>query len=293
MRMVFDDVGATVHNPIEEITDDPIRNRGAELLVAVVVTAHGSPVEGHVVRRDRLADAVGFGQRRAQPLLRIDSSHSVLRAEDDRLGTVYRRGGHAHDVGLFGLDHFPIIEIRVGDAEPLLEPLQALLAAIGDGDDFRLLDGLVGAEVAIGLVELAPWRELVLHQPAHAPGADDRHPILCPHSAPPRCCPRSVIAAAGALHRARQPRDWPRSCRAARRHSRIPATGGLSAFGIGGPAVWDAGGALRRSSCHGPTLTAGRPSPGARCARPAHTTPAARSPTCADNTARAPRRSPR
>ena len=203
MRMVFDDVGPTVHNPVEQIADGPVRNRGAQLLVAVVVAAHGSPVEGHVVRRDRLADAVGFGQRRAQPLLRIDSPHPVLRAEDDRLGAVYRRGGHAHDVGLFGLDHFPIIEIRVGDAEPLLEPLQALLAAIGDGDDFRLLDGLVGAEVAIGLVELAPWRELVLHQPAHAPGADDRHPILCPHSAPPRCCPRSVIAAAGALHRAR------------------------------------------------------------------------------------------
>ena len=130
VRMVLDDVGATVHDPVEEIADCPIRNRGAELLVAVVVAAHGPPVESHVVRGDRLADAVGFRQRRAQPLLRIDSPDPVLRAEDDRRGAVYRRGGHAYDVRLFGLDHFAIIEVRIRDAEPSLEALQAFLAAI-------------------------------------------------------------------------------------------------------------------------------------------------------------------
>ena len=226
MRMVFDDVGPAVHHPVEQIADGSVRNRGPELLEAVVVAAHRPPVEGHVVRRDRLADAVRFRQRRAQPLLRVDAPHPVLRTEDDRLGAVDRRGGHAHDVRLLGLDHFPIIEIRVGDAEPPLEPLQPFLAAIGHGDDFRLLDGLVGAEMPIGLVELAPWRELVLHQPAHPTGADDRHPILCPHTAPPHRCPLSVIAVAGASRHTHKRKSL---CRAPPRHSRIPATGAVSA----------------------------------------------------------------
>ena len=173
VRVVFDQVGPGVHRREPGLADLAALDRRAQPLETVVMAAHGPPVEGDAVGLQGRTDAVGLGQRCAEPLFRVDAAHPVLGGEDDRLRAGEAGRGDADDVRFFPLDHRPVVEVGVGDAEALHEPFQPLGAAVRDGHDLYLVDGRVGAEVAVRPAEAAR-RNLVLDQPAHAAGADDR-----------------------------------------------------------------------------------------------------------------------
>ena len=175
--MVLDEVGDLVQRREQGLSDVSADDRVAKALVAVVVAAHGAPVEGDVVAAAGVGDPVGLLEGGAQPLLRVDAAHAVLGREDDRLRPRERRRGNADDVGPLLLDHLPVVEVGVVEAEPSREVRHAVRAAVGDGDDLGLLDRVVCAEVRVGLVEAVGEGGLVFHEAAHAARAYDRHPV--------------------------------------------------------------------------------------------------------------------
>ena len=175
--MVLDEVGELVQRREQGLSDVAARDGVSKTLVAVVVTAHRAPVEGDVVAAAGVGDAVGLLERGAESLLRVDAAHAVLGGEDDRLGPRERRCGHADDIGPLLLDHLPVVEVGVVDAEAAGEVGHAVGAAVGDRDDLGLVDRLVCAEVRVGLVEAVREWGLVLHEAAHAARSYDRHPV--------------------------------------------------------------------------------------------------------------------
>ena len=155
MRVVFDDVRVAV---------DDGKLRRADLTggdgilhghIHRVMAPHRPPVERHAVGRAGAVDPVGLGQRGAQPLFAVDAPHAVLGGIDQRLGAGERGRRHADDIQLLGVDHLPVVEVRVRHAEALAESPQPFGAAVRYGYNFRLGDRLVGAEVPVGFSPVA------------------------------------------------------------------------------------------------------------------------------------------
>ena len=170
---MLDQVGCETHHRHARFPDRAAGDFGGEFPVSVVVATRCSPVEGNLVSTHRLGDSIGLGERSGKSLLRVDRFHAVLGAENDRVRPLQRRRRDTDDIGLFLQDHFPVIEIGVGDAEPLRKAFQALLAPVGDRHDLGIVDVGVGRKVTIRLARTAD-RDFVFDQSAHPAGADDR-----------------------------------------------------------------------------------------------------------------------
>ena len=121
MRVVFNDIRVTVHLRVVQLADRPVGEGGAQLLEAVVVTAHRTPVKGDAVGLAGGSNRVGFGQRGAETFFGVDAFDSVLGGEDDRFGTRERGGGDADDIGFFLLDHLAVVEIGIAATEAFAE----------------------------------------------------------------------------------------------------------------------------------------------------------------------------
>ena len=83
--MVLDEIGEEPHRGMPRFTDVTAGDRLAQLAISIMVAAQRPPVERHVICANRNGNRIGFGERSAQALFRVDCRHTVGRAVDDRL----------------------------------------------------------------------------------------------------------------------------------------------------------------------------------------------------------------
>ena len=175
MGVVLDQVGEGEHDGVRRLAYAALGDGLCQLHVAAVLAAGRPPVEGDAVAVAGLLYPVRLGERRAESLLRVDALDAVLSSKDYWLRARKRWCGHADDVGLLHLDHLPVVEVGVVEVPAVTEGLHPLGAAVRHSDHLGLLDGRVGGEVGVGFRVPVRVRLLVLHQPGHSSGPDDRH----------------------------------------------------------------------------------------------------------------------
>ena len=182
VRMVLDEVSEEPHRGVPRFTDLTAGDRLAQLAIPIMMATQSSPVECHMISANRICDGVGFGERTAKTLFRVDCAHAMVRAVDDWFCPGERRRRDTHDVGTFAVDHLAVVEVRIGNSEAVREPPETSFASVGNRDDLAIGDRAVRAEMPVRHSE-PPCREFILDQPTHPTRPDDGNPPFpCGHA---------------------------------------------------------------------------------------------------------------
>ena len=151
-------------------------------VVPVIPASVRAHIEDDAFPLDCGGHVVGFLERGAERLFRVDGFDAVVRGEDDDLRAVLRLRGHADDVRPFLFDEFLVVGVMFlfRDAVGLAEFFHHVLTEIGTRDNLRARAGRVTGRVRVRQVDGCVTDNFVINKRPHAGaanecGAEGRH----------------------------------------------------------------------------------------------------------------------